>query len=497
MSNERFQKYVTFVLAGFSLISAAAGLSQLKPIWLYTTLILSAFLAAGSAFFFFFFRAHANAAFGELFKIIPPVYWTKKVETKEELRAIAALDEQIYGSDSIDYRGLLDWWNRYKGVTLVLKDSEIIGGVGIWPLSKECFDGLAAGDMDETQIGAASIHDGADPAPRPYWYFGDIILLKKYRRSLKNLSLILLQEATRDWIENGNLADEVHVCALAFKEKGERRTGPKGEGEKLLLKFKFEYRGKSPAGFPVYTRTLTREKLVEDFEARIVRPMADTEERAQRKALAPAPAARRWQWVPAAVAVSALLAVIAVRQLPAFNNKDPGPHIHNDVPERLAEQTAEVLKIGVRDHTHCAIALWDEKPVSDAQMAKELGGKYAGLIREFRENFADAGEVVAAHHCEADGRSFVHLILKRPNALLSVIITEKDGESFPQDSMAAVMIVAGVPVYSGNMKTFEVAGFETQDYLIFVVSNLNRENNLQVASKLAPRVRRFLDKLET
>ena len=50
-----------------------------------------------------------------------------------------------------------------------------------------------------------------------------------------------------------------------------------------------------------------------------------------------------------------------------------------------------------------------------------------------------------------------------------------------------------VPVYEVAAKRFEVAGFESQGYLSFIVSDLDRKNNLQIAESLAPLVAGFLN----
>ena len=42
-------------------------------------------------------------------------------------------------------------------------------------------------------------------------------------------------------------------------------------------------------------------------------------------------------------------------------------------------------------------------------------------------------------------------------------------------------------------KRFEVAGFESRGYLAFIVSDLDRKNNLQIAKNLAPLVAGFLN----
>ncbi len=52
-----------------------------------------------------------------------------------------------------------------------------------------------------------------------------------------------------------------------------------------------------------------------------------------------------------------------------------------------------------------------------------------------------------------------------------------------------------VPVYEAGVKRFQVAGFESQGYLAFIVSDLDRKNNLQIAENLAPLVAGFLNSI--
>jgi hypothetical protein len=55
---------------------------------------------------------------------------------------------------------------------------------------------------------------------------------------------------------------------------------------------------------------------------------------------------------------------------------------------------------------------------------------------------------------------------------------------------------AGTPVYEARLQDYEVAEFETRDYLGFVVSNFAQQDNLQIASTLVPAVREFLARIE-
>ena len=77
---------------------------------------------------------------------------------------------------------------------------------------------------------------------------------------------------------------------------------------------------------------------------------------------------------------------------------------------------------------------------------------------------------------------------------MSLVIARKElGESL--EDLSPSIRASGVPVYQAVAGRYEVAGFETPQYLAFVVSDLNAENNLHMASNLAPTVHNFLARL--
>ena len=81
-------------------------------------------------------------------------------------------------------------------------------------------------------------------------------------------------------------------------------------------------------------------------------------------------------------------------------------------------------------------------------------------------------------------------------AIVSLVITEKNNESFAQPDAVAVLRASGVPIYRDRQGTLEIAGFESDKYLAYVVSNLDRTANLDVASVIAPVIYSHLHKLE-
>lgn len=166
-------------------------------------------------------------------------------------------------------------------------------------------------------------------------------------------------------------------------------------------------------------------------------------------------------------------------------------------PASLSQLTASILKIGVGDHIHCAIdSQFAKRHSTLEEMSQKLGPEYSGLVSLAKEKVPVEFEIVVAHRCSFNGRKFVHLILKNQETALSLTITRKEGETFPSSGSQAALDVAGVPLYKSKIQNMEVAGFETRDFLAFVVSGLKENENSQIASSLAPAVRDFLTRLE-
>ncbi|HEX8091524.1 MAG TPA: zf-HC2 domain-containing protein [Blastocatellia bacterium] len=201
----------------------------------------------------------------------------------------------------------------------------------------------------------------------------------------------------------------------------------------------------------------------------------------------------RLRWAIAAVAV--VLMAGAWGMIRSLNSRAALP------PPAVAltplGQSTEVLKIGLRDHAVCAIRHNQAaRRFTPEQMAKEMGDDYAGLVPVVGEKVPAGYEIVVAHKCHVNEREFIHLILTNRAEVLSLTLTKRGGEAFPQDAVAAVLEATGVRLYESRLENYEVAGFETKDYFGFLVSSLGRENNLRIASDIAPAVRDFLAKLE-
>ena len=204
-------------------------------------------------------------------------------------------------------------------------------------------------------------------------------------------------------------------------------------------------------------------------------------------------ASRGWPvWTLVAAAVVLLIAV-GIAGLRLWNRS---LSTRPDTVAGAVSPGAQILEVGLKDHVHCALdAGLANRVFTEAEMREKLGPEFFGLVGMVKDKMPGNYQVVVGHRCKANGREYVHLILKSPQTALSLVVTKKNGESFTQDHVAAILESAGVPLYGAHLNNLEVAGFETRDYLAFVVSDLSREDNLQMASTLAPQVQAFLSKL--
>jgi hypothetical protein len=104
--------------------------------------------------------------------------------------------------------------------------------------------------------------------------------------------------------------------------------------------------------------------------------------------------------------------------------------------------------------------------------------------------------VLLAHRCSVDGHEFLHVVVRQQESLVSLSVIKKNGLSFVAGKPAGDPTTPRSSIYRARLQELEVAGFETPEYLAFVVSDLAENTNYQIASDLAPSIRSFLTKLE-
>ncbi len=199
----------------------------------------------------------------------------------------------------------------------------------------------------------------------------------------------------------------------------------------------------------------------------------------------------RWALASAAgvaICIAALLSYTRRPQLPELADRAG----QERYIQRVSATVVAVFKSGLGDHIHCAVfRKYPQNPPTLQEMEAKLGPDYRGLLALAVPAVPAGYRVVMAHQCSYGGRRFVHLAMRKGTDLISVVVTLKNaGETL--GGLAPAINASGVPVYQSVALGYQVAGFESERYLAFVVSGLDGRRNLQIAAALAAPVRRLL-----
>ena len=153
---------------------------------------------------------------------------------------------------------------------------------------------------------------------------------------------------------------------------------------------------------------------------------------------------------------------------------------------RVSSQVASIMRVGLNDHIHCAVLRDPKQPADPPELNEQNLGKYKDLLPIVRARVPADFHLLTAHKCRFDRREYVHFVFREGANLLSLVITRKrPGENF-----------AGAGLYSAGVQSYRMTGFETGDYLVYLVSNLPGRENTGIATAMAPSLRRVLAHLE-
>jgi len=188
-----------------------------------------------------------------------------------------------------------------------------------------------------------------------------------------------------------------------------------------------------------------------------------------------------------AIAAAAVLTVSVVAYQFGHRVTSPDSYL-----AEISEQTVPIVRVGLNDHVHCAVfRKFPDSPPSFEEMAARLGAEFADLIPAMERQIPSGMNVVMAHKCKYKGREYVHLIARDGRHLVSLVIANRgEGEAFESDLKAVVM--GSEPLYSASVRQFAIAGFETPRHLVYLISDLDREQNLNMMRAMTTPVRQAL-----
>ncbi|MHB8321410.1 MAG: hypothetical protein ACYDA7_05285 [Acidithiobacillus sp.] len=112
-----------------------------------------------------------------------------------DLVAIWEIDCAAYGAMNVDFDILKKWWAVYPQGHYVIKNGDqVIGGFGIWPVTKKDYQALRSGRIAESAITPCA------HKPRSishYWYLSGIVVDAKHRGS--RAVWCLVRQAVAHW----------------------------------------------------------------------------------------------------------------------------------------------------------------------------------------------------------------------------------------------------------------------------------------------------------
>lgn len=163
----------------------------------------------------------------------------------------------------------------------------------------------------------------------------------------------------------------------------------------------------------------------------------------------------------------------------------------------VTNRVATLMRVGLSDHIHCAVFRKLPKDAPKVQdLAAKLGPQYKSLIPVVQQHLPGNFRLMIAHECGYHGRKFTHLTLKSEAQLVSLVIARKaDGESFQTEGLLPALTQSGIPFYRAGVQRFEIASFESADHLVYVVSDMGRQDNMNLMLAVAPQVKDLLSKL--
>ena len=163
----------------------------------------------------------------------------------------------------------------------------------------------------------------------------------------------------------------------------------------------------------------------------------------------------------------------------------------------VSSQVPALMRVGLGDHVHCSVFhKYPKNPPSVQELTEKLEPEYRGLIPIVQANAPGDYHLMMAHLCSYHRRHFTHLLLMNGSKQLSLVISKKaEGESFRNADLLPVLSESGIPVYASGVQRFQMAAFESGAYLVYVISELPQQQNLELMRGMAPQLNAFFEKM--
>ncbi len=201
---------------------------------------------------------------------------------------------------------------------------------------------------------------------------------------------------------------------------------------------------------------------------------------------------RSWSSPMLAVAATVVVCVGAVSMFLYHDRMSRSEYIAS-----VTQRVSAIMRAGLGDHIHCAVfRKFPKNPPTISQLVSDMGPRYKDVVAVVNDRVPSGYHVMMAHDCQFNGRAFIHLSATDGSHLVSLVISRREaGESFEASRLAPALIQSGIPIYRDGAGGFDIAGFETRDHLVYVVSDAGSRTNSEMMAAFAPGIRDALDRI--
>ncbi len=188
-------------------------------------------------------------------------------------------------------------------------------------------------------------------------------------------------------------------------------------------------------------------------------------------------------WIAAA---AGLLLVLTVGFI-LFNRSQPVNDRAGlgETPAVTGLRSSSLVNVALGDHQHCAIRFnLDDPPVSLVKASakyKDLDKIVVPPLKRVLSQF----ELIEAHACKYKETSFAHIVFTDGEKTLSVLLTEYNGNEEAKSGE--------IFDFSSVNPKYQIARFNTREYAVFVVSDLDREQNKLASRALSDPLKHYFE----
>jgi hypothetical protein len=167
-----------------------------------------------------------------------------KIRTEAELFNLWTIDNEAYGEGNISFDHFLALWKAFSsGLHVLFHENEIMGAMGVWPVTSEWAEKIKSAQLKEAELDPAVVREAGRRAAC-CWYITGLMLRAEFIGSGGAVKT-LLNGALGAWVHELQVDYPCEILALAYSN----------EGDRLLQRFGFhiaQHASRMPDNCPLY-----------------------------------------------------------------------------------------------------------------------------------------------------------------------------------------------------------------------------------------------------